>query len=81
MAKTPPSSPTPITYADAGVDISRANRTKQRIKYLAHKTFTRGVLSEIGGFGGLFAVDKTKYHRSGAGFERGRRRHEAEDCV
>jgi len=51
----------PITYADAGVDIDRANRTKQRIKYLAHKTFTRGVLSEIGGFGGLFAVDKTKY--------------------
>ena len=61
MAKTPTSSPTPITYADAGVDISRANRTKQRIKYLAHKTFTRGVLSEIGGFGGLFAIDKTKY--------------------
>ncbi len=61
MAKPPASSPTPITYADAGVDISRANRTKQRIKYLAHKTFTRGVLSEIGGFGGLFAVDKTKY--------------------
>jgi len=43
------------------VDISRANKTKQRIKYLAHKTFTRGVLSEIGGFGGLFAVDKAKY--------------------
>ena len=61
MAKTPTPSPTPITYADAGVDISRANRTKQRIKYLAHKTFTRGVLSEIGGFGGLFAIDKTKY--------------------
>jgi phosphoribosylformylglycinamidine cyclo-ligase len=61
VAKPPASSPTPITYADAGVDISRANRTKQRIKYLAHKTFTRGVLSEIGGFGGLFAVDKTKY--------------------
>ena len=61
MAKTPPTSPTPITYADAGVDITRANRTKQRIKYLAHKTFTRGVLSEIGGFGGLFVVDKTKY--------------------
>jgi phosphoribosylformylglycinamidine cyclo-ligase len=47
-----------ITYADAGVHIDRANRTKQRIKYLAHKTFTRGVLSEIGGFGGLFSVDK-----------------------
>jgi phosphoribosylformylglycinamidine cyclo-ligase len=61
VSKTPTSSPTPITYADAGVDISRGNRTKQRIKYLAHKTFTKGVLSEIGGFGGLFAVDKTKY--------------------
>jgi phosphoribosylformylglycinamidine cyclo-ligase len=62
VAKPPStSSPAPITYADAGVDISRANRTKQRIKYLAHKTFTRGVLSEIGGFGGLFAIDKVKY--------------------
>lgn len=61
MAKSPTSSPTPVTYADAGVDISRGNRTKQRIKYLAHKTFTKGVLSEIGGFGGLFAIDKTKY--------------------
>jgi len=61
VPKTPTSSPTAVTYADAGVDINRANRTKQRIKYLAHKTFTKGVLSEIGGFGGLFSVDKTKY--------------------
>jgi phosphoribosylformylglycinamidine cyclo-ligase len=61
VPKSPTPSPTPITYADAGVDINRANRTKQRIKYLAHKTFTKGVLSEIGGFGGLFAVDKVKY--------------------
>jgi len=50
-----------MTYADSGVDIERANRTKQRIKYLAHKTFNRGVLSEIGGFGGLFAIDKKKF--------------------
>ena len=41
------------------MNIDRANRTKQRIKYLAHKTFTKGVLSEIGGFGGLFSVAKT----------------------
>ncbi len=52
---------TSITYADAGVNIDQANRTKQRIKYLAHKTFTKGVLSEIGGFGALFAIDKAKY--------------------
>jgi phosphoribosylformylglycinamidine cyclo-ligase len=50
-----------VTYADAGVDIQRANKTKQRIKYLAQKTFNRGVLSEIGGFGGLFAIDKSKF--------------------
>ncbi len=57
MAQDPSKTAT-ITYADAGVDIDRANRTKKRIKYLAHKTFTKGVLSEIGGFGGLFSVDK-----------------------
>jgi len=38
------------------VNIDRANRTKQRIKYLAHKTFNKNVLSEIGGFGGLFSI-------------------------
>jgi phosphoribosylformylglycinamidine cyclo-ligase len=58
VAQTPNAQNGPITYADAGVDINRAHKTKQRIKYLAHKTFTRGVLSEIGGFGGLFSVDK-----------------------
>jgi phosphoribosylformylglycinamidine cyclo-ligase len=51
-----------ITYADAGVDIDAAKRTKQRIKYLAHKTFTKNVLSEIGGFGGMFSLDRNKYH-------------------
>jgi phosphoribosylformylglycinamidine cyclo-ligase len=61
VAKPPSASSPPVTYADAGVNIDRSNRTKQRIKYLAHKTFTRGVLSEIGGFGGLFAIDKSKY--------------------
>ncbi len=50
-----------ITYADAGVNIERANRAKQRIKYLAHRTFNKCVLSDIGGFGGLFAIDKKKF--------------------
>jgi phosphoribosylformylglycinamidine cyclo-ligase len=50
-----------ITYADSGVDIDRADRAKQRIKYLAHRTFTRGVIGELGGFGGLFAIDKKKF--------------------
>lgn len=45
-----------LTYAEAGVDIARADRTKQRIQYLAQKTFNRSVLSDIGSFGGLFAL-------------------------
>jgi phosphoribosylformylglycinamidine cyclo-ligase len=52
---------TSITYADSGVDIDRADRAKQRIKYLAHRTFTPGVVSEIGGFGGMFAIDRKKF--------------------
>ena len=50
-----------ITYTDAGVDISSGDRSKQRIKMLARKTFNRQVLSEIGGFGGLFALDLEKF--------------------
>ena len=49
------------TYASAGVDISQGDRTKQRIKYLAQKTFNKQVLGEIGGFGGLFRLDTAKY--------------------
>jgi phosphoribosylformylglycinamidine cyclo-ligase len=50
-----------ISYADAGVDISSGDRSKQRIKMLARKTFNKQVLSEIGGFGGLFALDLEKF--------------------
>jgi phosphoribosylformylglycinamidine cyclo-ligase len=43
------------------VNIDRADHAKQRIKYLAHRTFTKGVVSEIGGFGGMFAIEKKKF--------------------
>ena len=43
------------------MDIASGDRTKQRIKMLARKTFNRQVLSEIGGFGGLFALDLEKF--------------------
>ena len=46
-----PSTTGSITYADAGVDIARGDRAKDRIKYLAQKTFNRNVLGGIGGFG------------------------------
>jgi len=51
----------PVTYADAGVYITSGDRAKQRIKMLARKTFNRAVLSEIGGFGGLFQLDLAKF--------------------
>jgi phosphoribosylformylglycinamidine cyclo-ligase len=51
----------PVSYADAGVDITSGDRAKQRIKMLARKTFNKNVLSEIGGFGGLFALDLAKF--------------------
>ncbi len=47
-----------MKYADAGVDIARADQAKQRIRALAGRTFTRGVLTQIGSFGALFAMDK-----------------------
>jgi phosphoribosylformylglycinamidine cyclo-ligase len=50
-----------ISYADAGVDITSGDRSKQRIKMLARKTFNKQVLSEIGGFGGLFSLDLEKF--------------------
>jgi phosphoribosylformylglycinamidine cyclo-ligase len=56
-----PSSTTPVTYADAGVDIARGDRAKERIKYLAQKTFNRNVLGGIGGFGALFRLDLQRF--------------------
>ncbi|MGH9836225.1 MAG: phosphoribosylformylglycinamidine cyclo-ligase [Blastocatellia bacterium] len=44
----------PIGYKDAGVDIDAANRATERIKKLARTTFNENVMSEIGGFGGMF---------------------------
>src|SRR6202166_416458 len=50
-----------MKYADAGVDIAVADDAKQRIRHHASRTFTPGVLGGIGGFGGLFALDSTKW--------------------
>lgn len=48
-------------YKAAGVDIDAGNETVRRIKSLARSTFTPGVLSEIGSFGGLFRLDRDRY--------------------
>src|SRR5687768_14771691 len=49
------------TYKTAGVDIDAGNETVRRIRGLARSTFTPGVLSDIGSFGGLFRVDPARY--------------------
>jgi phosphoribosylformylglycinamidine cyclo-ligase len=46
-----------LTYADAGVDIDKANRLVESIKGIAKKTGRSGVIGEIGGFGGLFSLN------------------------
>ncbi|MBX6422849.1 phosphoribosylformylglycinamidine cyclo-ligase [Thermosulfurimonas sp. F29] len=44
-------------YAEAGVDIDKANRLVEEIRRLVKSTPRRGVLADIGGFSGLFALD------------------------
>ncbi len=55
------SKPKSATYADAGVDDLTANHVKERIAYLAQKTFNRNVLGEMGGFGALFRLDLQRW--------------------
>ncbi|MBF0210978.1 MAG: phosphoribosylformylglycinamidine cyclo-ligase [Desulfamplus sp.] len=50
-----------LTYADAGVDISKANDLVHTIKQLAKTTPRSGVMGEIGGFGGLFSLNLSHY--------------------
>lgn len=44
-------------YTEAGVDIHAGNALVSRIKSIVSGTHTNGVLSDIGGFGGLFKPD------------------------
>jgi phosphoribosylformylglycinamidine cyclo-ligase len=50
-----------MRYADAGVNISVADEAKRRIAAMAKKTFQRGVLAPIGGFGALFQLDRKRW--------------------
>jgi phosphoribosylformylglycinamidine cyclo-ligase len=47
-----------IDYRQSGVDIDAGNEVVRRIKSLARSTYTPGVLSGVGSFGGLFALGK-----------------------
>ena len=48
-------------YAEAGVDIDAKAAALARAKAAIRSTFTPGVLGDVGGFGGLFLPDFSKY--------------------
>lgn len=49
------------TYRDAGVDIDAGDELVDRIKPLVRSTFRPEVLTDLGGFGGLFGLQAGKY--------------------
>ncbi len=49
------------SYEEAGVNISLANQLVKEIKPLVKKTFTPGVISDLGSFGGLFSLAGENY--------------------
>jgi phosphoribosylformylglycinamidine cyclo-ligase len=50
------------TYAGAGVDIDAGEEAVARIKDRVRSTFRPEVIGDVGGFGGLFAFDPSRYH-------------------
>ena len=48
-------------YQKAGVDLAAADEAVERLKPLAKRTLRPEVLSGLGGFGGLFALNQSKY--------------------
>jgi len=52
-----------ISYKSAGVNIEAGNQFVKRIRPLVKKTYRPEVLTDIGGFGGLFSFDAKKYKK------------------
>ena len=50
------------TYKDAGVDVEAGYESVRLMRQHVKRTFRPEVLTDIGGFGGLFSLDKTKYN-------------------
>ncbi|MGR8935587.1 MAG: phosphoribosylformylglycinamidine cyclo-ligase [Gammaproteobacteria bacterium] len=50
-----------LNYKSAGVDIDAGNRLVERIKPIASRTRTAGVLAGLGGFGSMFELPLDRY--------------------
>lgn len=51
------------TYDDAGVSLAAARRSVEHIRDHVRSTFRPEVVGDIGGFGGLFAFDPSRYRK------------------
>ncbi|HEX9888163.1 MAG TPA: phosphoribosylformylglycinamidine cyclo-ligase [Nitriliruptorales bacterium] len=56
-----PPSRKPVSYADAGVDLEAADRSVELLSGVLERARRPEVLGGIGGFGGLFQLDVTRY--------------------
>ncbi len=61
MTQSNNSTPTSISYRDAGVDIDAGNAMVERIKPIVKETFRPGVVTGLGGFGALFELPLDRY--------------------
>ena len=52
-----------LAYREAGVDIDAGNKAVDLMKKHVRSTYRPEVLGDIGGFGGLFALNTGKYHQ------------------
>ena len=50
-----------LDYKSAGVDIAAGNALVERIKPIAARTRTAGVMAGLGGFGSLFELPLHRY--------------------
>ena len=50
-----------LSYRDAGVDIDAGNEAVEKIKSAVRATYRPEVMGDLGGFGGLFALNTAKY--------------------
>ncbi|WP_277282984.1 phosphoribosylformylglycinamidine cyclo-ligase [Veillonella caviae] len=50
------SNKTGLTYRDAGVDIDAGNKAVELMKESVKRTYTPGVVGDLGGFGGLYSL-------------------------
>ncbi len=61
MAVSEENTQKPLSYKDAGVNIEAGNEFVNKIKHLTKSTHRPEVLTDIGGFGGLFSLCQKKY--------------------